>query len=118
MTRSNVMVRDTELLDVYHDHESDREHAVVVTIGHAGEIRVPEMQPSTIGVSGYTTALRDDERGRGGHFVVALNNETVAEGRLDSRTGAAVTAEIGGSIIEVPPDQYIEIDVYGEEVED
>jgi len=114
MTRTTVRVSGHELLDVYHDH--DRDYAAVVSIGgaEAGEICVPEASPSDLTVRGYQDTT--DEHDHAGTFEVRFEGDQIAEGYLHKRLSSAVTAEIGGSIIEVPPSQRVEIDVYGERV--
>lgn len=121
MTRSTVFVRDTEVLDVFHDH--DREHAVIIKVGGTdhSEIRVPEASPSDITIRGYSI---DDESWENYNvtssqtFEVFHGDERVARGETDGRTSSALVAEVGGSIVEVPPNQRLGIHVYGEEVED
>ena len=112
MTRSSIHVGSHELLDVFHDHE--REHAVVVSVGGSdpGEIRVPEASPSDITIRGYQDTTGEHEFA--GTFVVRFEGDQIAEGYLHKRLSGAVTAEIGSSIIEVPPSQRVEVDVYGE----
>ncbi|WP_435065922.1 hypothetical protein [Halobaculum sp. EA56] len=114
MTRSTVTVSGHELLDVFHDHE--RTYPVVVEVGSSdhGEICVPEASPSDITIRGYQDTV--DENEYGGTWELRHNGERIAEGYLNTRLSSAVTAEIGASLIEVPPAQRVVIDVYGERV--
>ena len=121
MTRTDVVVGDSEVLDAFHDHDRDGDPVEVTvgaqtTIGYNGEA-------GTITLDGYETDLdgvgRADVRGDPEHkrtFVVRLNGEVISEGLLHERTSSAATIETTGqALVEVPPNQRVEIDIYGEE---
>lgn len=118
MTRTDIHAGGTEVLDAFHDHDRDGDavEATVAggtTIGYSGEA-------GTITLTGYEHDLDEhaEKYGDPEHartFEVRLNGEVVAEGLLHERTSAAVTIETtGGALVEVPPNQHVEIDVYGE----
>lgn len=121
MTRTDIHVGGEEVLAAFHDLDRDGNAVEVsvadgTTIGYGGDA-------GTITLDGYETELdgvgradvrADPEKVR--TFAVRLNGETVSEGLLHERTGSAATIETtGGALVEIPPNQRVEIDVYGEE---
>lgn len=125
MTRTDVHVGGTEVIDAFHDDDRDGDgDAVEVTVGVSATIGYGG-EAGTITLDGYEAELdgvgRADVRGDPENtraFKVRLNGEIVAEGLLNERTSAAVTIETtGGALVELPPNQPVEIDVYGEEAD-
>jgi hypothetical protein len=122
MTRTDIHVGDTEVLDAFHDHDRDGDAVDVsvaggTSIGYSGEAGTIELTGFERDFDEHADEYGDLEHAR--TFEVRLNAEVVTEGLLHERTSAAVTIETtGGALVEVPPNQHVEIDVYGEEASD
>lgn len=119
MTRTNVIVGDSEVLDAFHDHDDD---AVEVTVGDATTTSYSD-EAGTIRLDGFEADLEEyDEKYNGVEyrrtFEVRLNDELVAKGLLNERTNAAVSVEAGNAAVMVPPNYHVEIDIYGAEALD
>ena len=121
MTRTTIEVGGTEVLDAFHDHDRDGDAVEVdvcggATIGYSGEGGTIELEGRETDVEEYREGGYSEERMR--IFEIRLNGDVVSKGLLNKRTHAGVTIEAGQSVMNIPPNQHVHIDVYGEEVED